>query len=229
MSLRKHLLLAATLTLVALPAAAKDAKTVAATVNGKPIYEEQVSQFTATPGGPTREQVVGELINQELVYQDALAKKLDKKPDVQRELEQLRKRVLMSAAVQANMAKDPITEEQLKAEYEKRKDQMAHKEYKARHVLVESKEKAEQVIKELNDGDKFADLASEYSSDPSGKSGGDLGWFAAEQMVPPFAEAVRSLQKGEYTKTPVQSKFGWHVILLEDTREVAARSEGAHV
>jgi peptidyl-prolyl cis-trans isomerase C len=217
----KHLLLAAVLAVATLPVAAAD-KNVAATVNGKPIYENDVTQYTATPNGPSRDQVIAELVNQELVYQDAVKSGLDKKPDVQRELEQLRRRVLMSAAVQAAMSKNPVTDEQVKAEYEKNKGQLAHKEYKARHILVDSKEKADKLIADLNDGAKFAELATKNSSDSSAKSGGDLGWFAAEQMVPPFAAAVRSLQKGEYTKTPVQTQFGWHVIMLEDTRDMPA-------
>jgi len=219
---RNRLVLAAALVCAALPALAKD-QAVAATVNGKPIYEEQVAEYTNGPGKPDRKKVIDELVKQELVYQDALAQGLDKKPDVKRELEELRKRVLMTAAVQAAVGKSPITEEELKAEYDARQAQLAHKEYKARHILVDSEDKAKSLIKELDDGAKFADLATKNTKDPgSSKSGGDLGWFPAEQMVPPFASALQTLQKNEYTKSPVQTQFGWHVILLEDTRDVPA-------
>lgn len=218
MSLRNPLLLAAALLAAALPALAKD-QPVAATVNGKPIYESQVSEFTGGPENLNRAQVLGELVTEELVYQDAVKQGLDKNKDVQREIERMRKRVVASAAVQKVLSKNPVTEEETKAEYEKLK---ARKEYKARHILVESQAKAEEIIKELNGGAKFADLATKYSTDPGAKNGGDLGWFPAEQMVPPFAAAVRSLQKDEYTKSPVQTNFGWHVILLEDTRDMQA-------
>lgn len=217
----RNWLLGVTLVCATVPAFAKD-KAVAATVNGTPIYEEQIDAFANAPGNPNRSQVLNELINQELVYQDAIARGLDKDKEVQKELEQLRKRVLMSAAVQSAVGKTPVTDKELKAEYEKRKPQLARKEYKARHILVDSKDKAESLIKDLGKGGKFAELASKHSTDPGSKNGGDLGWFPAEQMVPPFAAALRSLQKGEYTKSPVQTQFGWHVVLLEDTREVPA-------
>ena len=222
MSSRNHLLLAAALACAAVPALAQD-KTVTATVNGKPIYEEQVAQFTREgAGGPTRSQVIEELVNEELVYQDALKQKLDKNKEVQRDIEQMRRRVLMTAAVKEAVTKNPVTDEEVKAEYEKMKDQMNRKEYKASHILVESEDKAKDVIKQLDEGGKFSELASKYSTDPGSKNGGDLGWFPAEKMVPPFAAAVRSLQKGEYTRSPVQTQFGWHVILLEDSRELPA-------
>jgi peptidyl-prolyl cis-trans isomerase C len=92
------------------------------------------------------------------------------------------------------------------------------KEYKARHILVEKKETAESVIRDLEAGGDFAKLAAAESKDSSGKSGGDLGWFSPQTMVKPFADAVVALEKGQITKVPVESEFGWHVIQLEDVR-----------
>jgi peptidyl-prolyl cis-trans isomerase C len=93
-------------------------------------------------------------------------------------------------------------------------------EYKARHILVDSEEAAKDVIKKLKKGEKFADLAKKVSKDPGSKgNGGDLGWFNPQQMVPPFSNAVVSLKNGELTQTPVQTQFGWHVILREDSRD----------
>jgi len=110
----------------------------------------------------------------------------------------------------------------VKAEYDTQVAAMP-KEYKARHILVETKEKAEAIIKELAAGGDFAKIATKESKDPgSGKNGGDLGWFSAQTMVKPFADAVAALQKGQTTQAPVQSEFGWHVIQLEDTRSPAA-------
>jgi peptidyl-prolyl cis-trans isomerase C len=113
--------------------------------------------------------------------------------------------------------KDP-TPEELKAEYDKQVGQMPKTEYRARHILVDSEAKARELIAELDAGARFETLAEKNSSDSSAKEGGDLGWFAAGRMVKPFADAVEKLEKGAYTKEPVQSQFGWHVIRLEDTR-----------
>lgn len=113
--------------------------------------------------------------------------------------------------------KDP-TPEELKAEYDKQMADMPKTEYHARHILVDSEAKARELIAQLDGGARFETLAEQNSSDSSAQDGGDLGWFAASRMVKPFAEAVEALEKGTYTKEPVQSQFGWHVIKLEDTR-----------
>jgi peptidyl-prolyl cis-trans isomerase C len=113
--------------------------------------------------------------------------------------------------------KEP-TPEELRAEYEKQIEKMPKVEYHASHILVDNEAKARELIAKLDSGADFATLAKENSSDSSANEGGDLGWFAASRMVKPFADAVESLQKGTYTKEPVQSQFGWHVIHLDDTR-----------
>jgi len=113
--------------------------------------------------------------------------------------------------------KEP-TPEELKAEYEKQIANMPKTEYHARHILVDSEEKARELIAKLDAGTDFAMLAKENSSDSSANEGGDLGWFTPSRMVKPFADAVEALEKGAYTKDPVQSQFGWHVIRLDDTR-----------
>ena len=98
------------------------------------------------------------------------------------------------------------------------------KEYKARHILLANEADAQAVVTALDEGADFAELAKEKSTGPSGPQGGDLGWFSPDNMVPPFAEAVQSMSKGSYSETPVQTQFGWHVILLEDERELEAES-----
>ena len=113
--------------------------------------------------------------------------------------------------------KDP-TPEELKAEYDKQVAGMPKTEYRARHILVDNEQKARDLIAALDKGGNFETLAKENSSDSSAAEGGDLGWFVAARMVKPFADAVEKLEKGAYTKEPVQSQFGWHVIRLEDTR-----------
>lgn len=91
-------------------------------------------------------------------------------------------------------------------------------EYRARHILVNSRAQAEQIILQLHQGADFASLAKQYSIGPSGPKGGDLGWFAASRMVKPFAQEVRTLKVGAFSATPVQTQFGWHVVLVEEMR-----------
>ena len=118
---------------------------------------------------------------------------------------------------------EPTTEEK-RAEYDKQVAQLPKVEYRARHILVDDEAKARELIASLDGGARFETLAQENSSDSSAQEGGDLGWFAASRMVKPFADAVEALEKGAYTKEPVQSQFGWHVIKLEDTRPLTPPS-----
>jgi peptidyl-prolyl cis-trans isomerase C len=97
-------------------------------------------------------------------------------------------------------------------------------EYKASHILVETEEKAGEIIEKLNEGADFGELAKEHSKDTSATQGGDLGWFTPEVMVEPFSQAVTQLKEGEYTRQPVQTQFGWHVIRLEEVREATPPS-----
>ena len=133
-------------------------------------------------------------------------------------LEAVRQNLILGAALEKAMTSPAITDAELKKMYDSRVAEFNVKEYKARHILVKSKDEAEKVITELDMGGDFAELAKKKSTGPTGKNGGDLGWFAPQQMVPEFSQAVSQLEKGKYTKSPVQTKFGWHVIKLEDTR-----------
>lgn len=119
--------------------------------------------------------------------------------------------------------KEPTTEEK-RAEYDKQVALLPKVEYHARHILVADEAKARELIAALDGGARFETLAEENSTDSSAQEGGDLGWFAANRMVKPFADAVEALEKGAYTKQPVQSQFGWHVIKLEDTRPLTPPS-----
>jgi peptidyl-prolyl cis-trans isomerase C len=113
-----------------------------------------------------------------------------------------------------------ITEDDLRAEYEKRKGSLGGGEQiKASHILLESEEDAKAVIEELNKGGDFATLATDRSTGPSASNGGDLGWFGDGQMVPEFSEAAFGLEPGNFTTEPVKTQFGWHVILVEDRKE----------
>lgn len=202
-----------------------DDSEVLATVNGVPItantlalYEQaRQSRMPGNAGGQDRAAILEEIINLELASQHGERKGVDKKPEVLAQLAQQRRALVASAAFQRQMKKHPISEEDLRTLYDEKIQ--AGNEYKARHILVESKENAEVLIAQLDKGADFAELAMKNSTGPSGKSGGDLGWFSPKSMVKPFSEAVVGMDKGSYTHEPVQTQFGWHIILLEDSRE----------
>jgi len=112
-----------------------------------------------------------------------------------------------------------IKDEDIKAAYDERVTKLASKEFNARHILVKTEDEAKAIIKEVNDGADFATLAKEKSTGPSGSNGGSLGWFKAQTMVPAFANAVKAMSKGDVSKEPVKTQFGYHVIKLEDSRD----------
>ncbi len=147
-----------------------------------------------------------------------LVEREDVKQRIRRAEDQVLSQVYLSESIAAE-----VTEEALKQRYEKTAaDATGREEAHARHILVDTEEAAKAVIADLDKGADFAALAKERSTDPGASEGGDLGWFTAEQMVPEFSEAAFALQPGSYTKEPVKSQFGWHVILLEDKRTAAA-------
>jgi len=201
-----------------------------AIVNGTPISKADFDVYVKSllQGKPQTEltpeqknQVLDELITMQLVSTQAVKDGLEKDPDVAARLEVLRMRVLADAESQKFLKGKEPTDAELHAEYDSAIAAMDKTEYHARHILVDSKEKAEAVIKKLKGGAKFEDVAKAESSDNSKNNGGDLGWFTLARMVKPFGDAVKSLKKGEITPEPVQTQFGWHVIQLEDTREVS--------
>jgi len=164
-----------------------------------------------------KEQLVEELVQRELLIQQALQKQLDKSPEIAERLATVKNALLSQAAVQDYLKANPVTDEEVKAEYDSKIAGLGD-EYKARHILVETEEEAKKIIAELEKDGDFKALAEKHSIDPSNSDGGDLGWFTADRMVPPFSEAVIALENGKFTKAPVQTQFGWHVILREDSR-----------
>ncbi len=201
---------------------------IVASVNGTDIDEKTLQNYAQQRGlppemidGPQRDALIEELINRELIYQHAVSIGVDKTPAVQTEIEQLRINIIAGAMLNRSSDRFSVDEAAMKKEYENRQDELSGTEYKARHILVAEEQAAEAIIAELNQGGDFSQLASEHSTGPSAASGGDLGWFRAEQMMQPFGEAVKTMKKGTYTKTPVKTDFGWHIILLDDQRNVA--------
>jgi peptidyl-prolyl cis-trans isomerase C len=209
------------------PAAATPA--VVATVNGEKISSETFDVFVqAVTGKPAAEspaeqksQLLDQLINMTLVAQAAEKEGLQNDRDTKARISLLTMQVLAQAATEKYIKSHPVSDSEVKAEYDEQVAKIPM-EYKARHILVDTKEKAEEIIKELDGGADFAKLAAKDSKDPSSKDGGDLGWFNLQSMVKPFADAVAALKKGETTQQPVQTQYGWHVIQLEDTRTPTA-------
>ncbi len=159
-----------------------------------------------------------ELIRRELLVQEAKKAGLDKKPDLAAQAEAARQDVLIRAYVQQFVKKTPVSDEQLKKQYETIKAQLGATEYKARHILVKEEADAKAIIANLKKGAKFEELAKQ-SIDPGSKdNGGDLGWASAGNFVKPFSDAMVALSKGKYTEAPVKTDFGYHVIQLDDSR-----------
>ncbi|WP_018954559.1 peptidylprolyl isomerase [Thioalkalivibrio sulfidiphilus] len=194
-----------------------------AVVNGVAISEADFQDFLnlqrmTRPGESLLpDEVLDEMINMELLRQAALQQGLDKDPDIQRQVERARTNLMVGALIDRRLDQE-YTEEQLRAEYDRQIQAIERTEYKARHILLDSEADAREVIVALEAGGDFQALAREHSTGPSGPMGGDLGWFTLDAMVPAFSQAVQAMEKGSYSSEPVQTEFGWHVILLEDTR-----------
>ena len=169
-----------------------------------------------------RELIIDRLVSFRLAAQDGEEQGLHQERNVAATLELARIQLLANAAVERYLENNQPGEAMLRELYEARVAEMSGTEYKARHILVDSEEEAADLITQLDAGADFAALAQEFSTGPTGPNGGDLGWFAPDRMVAPFSEAVQSLEPGAHTSAPVQTQFGWHVILLEDTRDQQA-------
>jgi len=198
----------------------------AAKVNGVAIPQYRLDaavQSGVSQGQPDtpqlRQSVRQALINQEVIAQEAVRQGIDKQPGVAASLELFRVRALAQAYFQDYFKKHPISEDALKKEFERIKPQLATKEYRARHILVNGEDEAKDIINQINGGGSFEKLAAEKSKDPGSKGrGGDLDWSPASRYVKPFGDALVKLKKGEMTKAPVKTDFGWHVIRLDDER-----------
>jgi peptidyl-prolyl cis-trans isomerase C len=206
--------------------AAADANKPLAVVNGKEIpalYGELVKREMAQgqPSTPQLDTRVREsLINLELLSRAAMDKGLDKEPRLAAALDIRRKDQLAKAYLEDYVKAHPVTDEEIQAAYDKAKAEPAEEEYHARHILVKTEAEAKKLIASLGKKAKFEDLAKKYSKDPgSAKNGGELDWADSKAFVKEFSDAMVSLKKGETTKTPVKTQFGYHIIRLDDTRK----------
>lgn len=202
----------------------------AALVNGVAIPQARVDMRVkaASAQGQAdspdlRKSIREDLINLEVMAQEATRLGVAKKPEVLQQIELARQSVLAGNYMQDYVKSNPVTEDQIKQEYEKQKSKLGDKEYNTRHILVETEAEAKAIIAQLDKKAKFEKLATEKSKDSgSATRGGSLDWASPSSYVPPFANALKNLKKGEYTKSPVQSQFGWHIIRLEDVRDLKA-------
>jgi len=209
--------------------AINDNSPAVATVNGVPItrsfWEFYIKGITGgkSPADLTadqRSQALDNLIRAQVVADHATRDGLDRSGDTAYMLELARLNVLQQAVEERYLKDREPTEQELRAEYETQLAAMPKTEYHARHILVATEPFAQKIIERLNKGEKFEALAKSESMDSSKNNGGDLGWFTPGRMVPEFAGAVMALKPGEFTHSPVQTQYGWHVIQLLETREV---------
>ncbi|MDR2614580.1 MAG: peptidylprolyl isomerase [Candidatus Accumulibacter sp.] len=230
MPIATALIIGASMSVAAAPAkpAAKPAAPAAVfvRVNGSPIPQNFADTFIAeqtskgVPDSPElRNAVREELIRRELLLQQAKSANLDKNPTIVAQAEAAKQATFIRSYIQQYVEKHPIQDEKLQAEYDRIKAQVGNTEYKTRHILVKEESEAKAIIDQLKgDLGKFDELAKQSIDQGSKDRGGDLGWASSANYVKPFADALTALKKGKFTEKPVQSQFGYHVILLEDTR-----------
>ena len=238
---KSRILLVSAASLLALGAcdSAKDSKPAdqaakgpaVATVNGIAISQQTVDMIAkqgAGAGRPdtpeSRKAIIDQLALQMVVADEAIKKGLDKTPEVAEQVEAMKQSILARAYVQDFIKNNAVTDDMMKSEYERIRATITGTEYKARHILVEKESEARDIIARLRkEPAAFAKLAKERSKDSrSGANGGDLGWFDLSRMVPEFGAAVSKLEKGKFTVEPVKTRFGYHVILLEDSKPIEA-------
>jgi peptidyl-prolyl cis-trans isomerase C len=208
---------------LALPALAQNI----AIVNGKPVPKERLEMLSsqlAKAGRPVSVEMQGQLkdevIAREIFMQEAQKRGLDTSADYKAQMELARQTVLIRELFADFQAKNPVTDAEIKATYDKVVAANAGKEYHARHILVEKEDEAKKIIADIKKGAKFEDIAKKQSKDPgSGANGGDLDWASPSSFVPEFSQAMVKLGKGQMTQEPVKTQFGWHIIRVDDVRE----------
>jgi peptidyl-prolyl cis-trans isomerase C len=221
--MKKQMLSAALVALLAVPALAQNL----AVVNGKPVPSSRVNalkQQVEASGRPVTPEVLAqikeELIAREVFMQEAKKRGLDASDEYKTQIELARQTILIRQLFADFQKKNPVTDADIKGEYDKFVAANGGKEYRARHILVEKEDEALVLIAQIKKGGSFEDLAKKASKDPgSGANGGDLDWAAAGSYVPEFSGAMVKLDKGQMTDAPVKSQFGFHIIRVDDVRE----------
>jgi peptidyl-prolyl cis-trans isomerase C len=200
------------------------------TINGEAISRDRAELLTneikqhspAAQADPDLENMVrAELVRRTVLEQAAIQEGIDKQPDTLAQIDLTRQSELIRSYLHEWAANNPTNDEELKKEYNTITERLGRQEYHARHILLDSENKAQAVIAKLKKGGKFATLARNSLDPTTKKKGGDLGWASPTMFVPAFADALKTLGKGKYTTTPVKTEFGYHVIYLEGVRERA--------
>lgn len=195
---------------------------VIATVNGDKIMKSTLDGYMAIlkkSGKADQQAAIDDLVATEIALQEARKTDILERPATKKAIQDFTRNVLLKTWTKEKVADFDITDDAIKAAYDERVTKLASKEYNARHILVKTEDEAKAIIKDLEGGADFEKLAKEKSTGPSGSNGGSLGWFKAKTMVPAFADAVKSMKKGDISKAPVKTQFGYHIIKVEDSRD----------
>jgi peptidyl-prolyl cis-trans isomerase C len=236
MRITQNTLLVATLTLISVTACSQEGanndaaglgSARVAVVNGQPVAESVLRMYALTAerknleemSPEDRERVLDDLIGLQLLAQQATKDGLTSSRTLAAQVELQRLRLVANAMATDYIEKNPPSDADIQAIYEENLPLLVAEQYKARHILVPTKEEAESVIAQLRQGSDFVALAEERADGPTGPNGGALDWFSLDSMPPPFAAAVGAMTAGSYSTEPVQTDFGFHVILLEETRK----------
>lgn len=211
-------------------APAADLGEVIVTVDGEAISEPMLAYYSrsraqkdsADLSPEEREGLVEELVQLRLIANAAEAGDALTDSVFLAELELQRLQMIARRQINTHLQDNPATDTELQTTYEANLEQFAGTQYRARHILVDAEDEAADIVAELQQGADFQELARTRSTGPSGPNGGDLGWFEADRMVPPFAAAVREMEPGTFSEAPVQTRFGWHVIMLEELSDARA-------
>lgn len=198
------------------------ADVVIATVNGDKIMKSTLDgymEILKKSGKADKQAALDDLVATEIALQEAKKANILDRPEIKKAISDYSRNVLLKTWTKEKVEGFKISDEDIKKAYDERVTKLASKEFNARHILVKTEDEAKAIIKELTDGADFAKLAKEKSTGPSGSNGGSLGWFKAQTMVPAFANAVKAMKKGEVSKEPVKTQFGYHIIKLEDSRD----------
>jgi peptidyl-prolyl cis-trans isomerase C len=224
--MKKHVLIATAAAVLLTLAGSAIAQNIAI-VNGRAVPTarmEALAQQVAKSGRPVTPEMQGqlkeEIVAREIFAQAAQALGLDATDDFKTQMDLMRQSLMIRELFTTYQAKNPVSDAEIKAEYDKFIAANSGKEYKARHILVEKEDQAKAIIAQLKKGGKFEDIAKKSSKDPgSGAKGGELDWANPSSYVKEFSEALVGLAKGKTTETPVKSQFGYHIIRLDDVRE----------
>ncbi len=197
-----------------------------AKVNGEPITEAAIKNLEIETAmynrrlQVPRDKLIEELVDRELLYQEAIAQGFDKKPAVADQIKVASRSIVSKSYMRTLVNKLNVTRAEVQAEYQRRIDSTNFTEFRISHILVDNEKEAQQIIKQLTQGEDFQELAKKRSKDVTSKVGGVLGWRGAKQMEPEMAIAVNQLKAGDFTKTPVKTRYGWHIVLVDEVRQL---------